>query len=507
MMKRTYQRALSLLLTLWMLTGTTWAADKAELPVCFRQGDQLYGVAVLDQWPSVLTAKLHASGQSLPAKLGPKRLSESGLPVTYLLLVDCSGSMKDVTEQVSDFAAALEETDGAGARFLLATFGGSFSMLWEGEAGEGGIVEAVEGISYTDQETDLSQGVLDAVAYLKEFLHGEGELLNLVVVTDGIPDHAGDSPPLSEATEQLAGERAVLIHTFGLRTKDSASKQALKDLEDLGQGAHLVSRRSQDAKARGEELAAFVNDLCAMNFTWSSQYGSEAELRLSWENDGAQSIPLNMDDIPVLASREAGYGEEDVAPPAVPDKTEAPDQTGDPAEPAGGDAEDAGGSDSSSSAGNHSDSPPSGKDSADRTDDTSKGGWVVWAAGGAAILLLLLIVLLLLLRKRRKAPAEPPRGSIFMRMEVIAGSYAGPEELYLTDELIIGRGGRCGIPWKDKEVSPRNSRIFRRDNMVCIEDLGSQHGTALGGMRLHSPNRLRSGDEISIGPVRFRLKF
>lgn len=512
-MKRIYQRLLPLLLVLWLLAGTAAAADKAELPICFRQGDQFYSVAILDEWPSTLTAKLRTAQQSLPAQAGPKRLSDSGLPVTYLFLVDCSGSMKNVTGQVSSFAAALEEADDTGARFLLATFGESFSLLWEGQAGEGGIAEEVGNISYTDQKTDLSQGVLDAVAYLKNSPHGEGELLNLVVITDGIPDQAGGSPPLSEAAQQLAGEKAVLTHTFGLRTADSASRQALKDLEDLGQGAHLVSRSEQDAAPRGEELAAFVNDLCATSFAWSAQYDSEVELCFTWENDGEQRIPLNMDNVPVLASREAGSGGENSVSPGEVDKPETPGEPEDsenpetPGAPGSIDSEtdQTGNSEhSDGSAGDDSDDTHSKKDT---TPDTPKCGWIIWVAGGALIALVLVAVLLLLLRRKSKAAAEPPKGSIFMRMEVITGSYAGPEVLYLTDELIVGRGGRCDIRWKDKEVSPRNSRIFRRDSMVCIEDLGSQYGTALGGMRLHSLNRLRSGDEISIGPVRFRLKF
>ena len=95
-----------------------------------------------------------------------------------------------------------------------------------------------------------------------------------------------------------------------------------------------------------------------------------------------------------------------------------------------------------------------------------------------------------------------------MRLEVLFGTpVGGSGTLYLTDELIIGSSSRCDLRWQDKDISPENTRIFLKEQMVYIEDLGSACGTALGGMRLHAPNRLRSGDEISIGSVRFVLRF
>ena len=49
--------------------------------------------------------------------------------------------------------------------------------------------------------------------------------------------------------------------------------------------------------------------------------------------------------------------------------------------------------------------------------------------------------------------------------------------------------------------------IYLADHIVWIEDVGAPEGVYLGGMRLYNANRLRSGDEISIGDTRFQLKF
>lgn len=527
-MKNTYKRLAALLLTLWLMAGAAWASEKVSMPVSFRQEDQFYGFAALDQWPAELTAELRSAGLSLPLRLGPVRASESGLPVTCLLLADCSGSMKYMGGQVTRFITALEAAGGDNARFLLATFGEEFSLEWDGRTQEGSAAGAANKIAYTAQKTDLSQGVLDAVDYLNSCRRDPGELLNLVVITDGLPDKSEDSPELSEVARQLAEESAILVHTFGLQTDEPGAQEALETLGTLGRGAHLVSSDASRAKTAGEEMAAFINDLCVVSFTWGAQNTGGTELLLSWEDGGELILPVDMANVPLLLT---GPGEDaqEETDPAVPESPEVPDDPAASDEPDGSgetdnqkNPDDPDGSGEVTTPEDTDDSNGSGEtedqkdlDRADSSDNPEnpdnpggkKFGWVIWAAVGAAVLALLVLILALVLRKRKKPVSEPPKGGIFMRVEVISGDYAGSSELYLVNELIVGRGSRCDIPWKDKAVDSRNSRIFLRDNMVCIEDLGSQQGTALGGMRLHSPNRLRSGDEISIGPVRFRLKF
>ena len=127
--------------------------------------------------------------------------------------------------------------------------------------------------------------------------------------------------------------------------------------------------------------------------------------------------------------------------------------------------------------------------------------------------MLLLVLLGVLLYRRRRTRKRPPavraeeRG-IYMRLEVVSGEYAGKwEEFSLVDELTIGSGRSCDLIWEDEDVEPLHARIFLRGGLIFLEDLGSDQGTLLGGMRLHEANRLRSGDEITVGSARFRMKF
>lgn len=533
-MKRIWKALPALLLAVLVLTGTAAAEEGASMAAGFRQDGQFYGFAQTPRWPEEL--RLLSGGLSVPVKTQPQRLSESGLPVSYLLLVDCSTSMESLWGRVRSFTSALAEADGTAARFSLATFGEKFSVVWDGADQEGDIVSAMSGIACSAERTELSQGILDAVDYLSGQPRRAGELVNLVVITDGVPKYS-TGPSLEEVAETLEEDSSILVHTCGLSTGSSESAQALESLETLGRGLHM-SVKGSGAKSRGESLAEHVNDLCVIRFAWGEQNQGDVDVFLLYGDEEEEELPVDMDKAPLLGTvsepelpDEAGEGS-----PEAPGGTEDPEEPEDPVPPEGPDTPDT--SDGEGGDTQEADPPagpagPEGSEDTDGTGDTDgskdtddskdtdgsedtdsdadpgpdKPGihWAVWVAAGALCAALIVLIAVLLLR-RRKRPAADRKG-IYMRMEVISGAYAGPGELYLVDELIIGRGGKCDIPWKDRDLAPRSARIFLRDNMICIEDLGSPQGTALGGMRLHSPNRLRSGDEISIGPVRFRLKF
>jgi FHA domain len=69
----------------------------------------------------------------------------------------------------------------------------------------------------------------------------------------------------------------------------------------------------------------------------------------------------------------------------------------------------------------------------------------------------------------------------------------------VTDEMTIGRAEACAVALKDDFASQLHARIFRRDNEVFCEDLGSTNGTYLNRKQVHGPNRVTKGDRIQVG--------
>lgn len=93
-------------------------------------------------------------------------------------------------------------------------------------------------------------------------------------------------------------------------------------------------------------------------------------------------------------------------------------------------------------------------------------------------------------------------------MELLGGICATPQrEFRMQSELLIGSDKRCDIVLPEAGIAPQNTRIFVQDQMLYIEDLNTESSTLLSGMKIHAPNRLRSGDEITVGNVHMRFRF
>lgn len=136
--------------------------------------------------------------------------------------------------------------------------------------------------------------------------------------------------------------------------------------------------------------------------------------------------------------------------------------------------------------------------------------WIYLIVGCSCIVVAALLIFLFF--RRKKSHTRQSRGAaddaVYMKLEIISGNCRTSErKLYLAEQLMVGSGSDCDLVWKEEGVSKHNSRIYRRDQVIYIEDLDSENGTFLNGMRLHAPNRLRSGDKIMIGTACFLLRF
>jgi len=88
----------------------------------------------------------------------------------------------------------------------------------------------------------------------------------------------------------------------------------------------------------------------------------------------------------------------------------------------------------------------------------------------------------------------------------------GPEIETLVIEpqpsVIVGRSSTCDINLPDQAVSRRHLRLACRGESWIATDLGSRHGTSLGGVPLHKDESapLAHGDTLAVGPWIFRVQ-
>ena len=466
---------LLILACLW--TGpSAKAASLVEPASAFVQGERL--TVFLPLGDGTEQALFQTGGRQFPAARGVQSLAESGMPVTYYLLVDTSTSMRGAREDIRAFAESLAEQSGEGAGFGLLLFGDSFSAVLEPTEDSGAFLSALDDTAFDAQRTDLLRGILNGIEYVSSAERATGGLTGLIVISDGVPDGADGGPDAEEVRQRISDAQETVIHTLWINSGLAGAPQGRDLLASIGSGAHPCIEKSGGTRDAAAEIAGYTDGLSAVSFLLETEPSTPVSGDLffqSAEEDGGQLLYYaKLADIPVLLAQE------DFAP-AAPSALPAP-QGSQPSSP----------------------DPSSVVSAVPESQDSAK----VWAycMGIAAALLAAACTAAVFYKKHRRQ--TPGTHGIYMRLETGAGKYAGKKtEFFLTDELTIGRSRKCDLVWKDRMTSPVHARVFLRDGLIFLEDLGSETGTFLGGMRIYQKNRLRSGDEISIGRSSFRLRF
>jgi hypothetical protein len=115
--------------------------------------------------------------------------------------------------------------------------------------------------------------------------------------------------------------------------------------------------------------------------------------------------------------------------------------------------------------------------------------------------------------KAAAAPAAPAaragrgRGRQKARaLVVVAPPERAGHQVELPAEATVGRAAGCQIPLDDSFVSQLHARVFRTDDGVFVEDLGSTNGTFLNDQRVGGPQPVRRGDRIQVGQTVLELR-
>ena len=88
----------------------------------------------------------------------------------------------------------------------------------------------------------------------------------------------------------------------------------------------------------------------------------------------------------------------------------------------------------------------------------------------------------------------------------LAGPIAGRRYKLGDGEYVIGRRSDCQIFVPDMRVSRQHARLWRNGEGWTLEDLGSNNGTYINGVRLQNATALRHDDEIMIANNRIRVE-
>jgi pSer/pThr/pTyr-binding forkhead associated (FHA) protein len=92
-----------------------------------------------------------------------------------------------------------------------------------------------------------------------------------------------------------------------------------------------------------------------------------------------------------------------------------------------------------------------------------------------------------------------------LKLVVLAGAKEGLEIPLKKDKFLIGRAKECSVRAGSEAISRRHCAIIRVKDRWAIRDLGSRNGTYVNDERITEPKRLRPGDEVRVGPLKFRV--
>ena len=70
----------------------------------------------------------------------------------------------------------------------------------------------------------------------------------------------------------------------------------------------------------------------------------------------------------------------------------------------------------------------------------------------------------------------------------------------------VGRQDDCQLRIASAQVSRKHCQLFEHKGHLLVKDLGSANGTFVNGQKVAPQRVLEAGDELAIGPIRFRIE-
>lgn len=512
------KKILTLCLALLMLSVSVVGAQGAEMP-----GDSCKVASAYFTGEDLYVFLEPQEGKNLPSEMGlllnqaqvdtatPESVWGSDTQVSYLFLMDLSTSMIEYQEQVMAFSEDLFRQEKQPIQVILAGFGDRFEVLEKDLTTDSAVRQAIRSVAYDHTATDLPGGVAQAAQYLATEMVPQGEVVNVVVFTDGIP-----WPEQSESrTEEAAALENTIVETpeMILHSVVFGSQGDPEILAALatGSGVDVAVPNSQNVAPGGEQVAAMVDGLSKLVFQPGIDMNSPRfEGQIFFNNDGASSFltlknvrnyPIALPvDHPPTAQPAASYEPEPTPttqPTLHPENpvSEAPTESGQG--PSSSVEEEPHSAVESSAAAGFSQRPEAGDQSIP---------WI-WIAAGCGVVAAVLVITGMVLRSRAKGKTTEGHVGVAVKLEIIRGHQKGSQRIfYLDSPLIIGSGASCQLIWKDKDMPAQSARVFLQDQAVFIEGLTSAE-VYIGGIRIYTSNRLRSGDEVTIANTKFSFRF
>ena len=90
---------------------------------------------------------------------------------------------------------------------------------------------------------------------------------------------------------------------------------------------------------------------------------------------------------------------------------------------------------------------------------------------------------------------------------VVLRGRSSSKAVKLADSITtVGRQDDCQLRIASSQVSRKHCQLFEHKGHLLVKDLGSANGTYVNGQKIATQRVLEAGDELAIGPVKFRVE-
>lgn len=93
-----------------------------------------------------------------------------------------------------------------------------------------------------------------------------------------------------------------------------------------------------------------------------------------------------------------------------------------------------------------------------------------------------------------------------LKLIVLAGAKEGLEIPLKKDKFLIGRAKECALRAGSEAISRRHCAITKHEDGYTVRDLGSRNGTYVNDARIEREVPLFAGNELRVGPLKFRVE-
>ena len=267
-----------------LMAGTAIAAEPGALVSAERKGEQLI---LYVQNPGEIESVECQIGTELCGEVTYRPISELDVPVSTLLLLDNSLSTTEVYRpMVNEIMNNLVANRMVGEQFTIATFSDKITYLLEDSSDFVELKEAMDGITYTRQDTYLTDVLYEL---LEEWKQTEDlGYRRIVILSDGMDNKALGYT--KEELYELLEESPCPIYTIGYDVKSDGGNERLENLfalSRLTQGDYWLldevenTMRIVNGIAAGNDMLRVTVDVPA-----SLQDGMQKAIKLTMQVEG-----------------------------------------------------------------------------------------------------------------------------------------------------------------------------------------------------------------------------